>query len=103
MIAIPAAIGATAYQCQPSSRPTSSAVDTSTQRIAISIRYFHPSDMSRSYRMRGSDARSQTVANSNASTFRVNHTIGSSHVFTTLLDERNPNDGPDGPPRKSVV
>src|SRR5436190_8432282 len=53
--------------------------------------------------MRGSDARSHTVANSNASTFTVNQKIGISHTFTNPLLERNPSDGPDGPPRKSVT
>src|SRR5262245_50597996 len=103
MIAIDAETGATTYQCQPSSRPTSNAVDTRTQRIAISIRYFQPSAISLSYRMRGSEARSHTVANSSASTFTANQKIGMSHTFTKLVLERNPSDGPDGPPRNNVV
>src|SRR3954469_13777728 len=53
--------------------------------------------------MRGSEARSHTVANSNASTFTVNQKTGISHTFTNPLLERNPSDGPDGPPRKSVT
>src|SRR4029078_9933544 len=97
-IAIPAAIGATTYQCQPSSWPTSSAVDTSTQRIAISIRYFHPSAISLSYRMRGRDARSHTVANNSASTLTANQKIGISQTFTTLSLPRKPSATPGGAP-----
>ncbi len=67
------------------------------------MRYFHPSAISLSYRMRGSDARNHTVANNSASTFTVNQNIGISHTFTVLSFPRKPSDGPDGPPRNSVV
>src|SRR6478736_3095220 len=53
--------------------------------------------------MRGRDARSHTVANSKASTFTVNQKIGISHTLTNPVLGRNPRDGPDGPPRKSVT
>src|SRR6476659_10641485 len=53
--------------------------------------------------MRGNDARSHTVAKSSASTLTVNQNIGINHTLTTPSLLRNPSDGPDGPPRNSVV
>src|SRR3954453_20268463 len=53
--------------------------------------------------MRGSDARTHTVANNSASTFTRNHMIGMIHVFTTPSAENAPIPGPDGPPRNSVT
>ena len=53
--------------------------------------------------MRGKDARSQTVAKSSASTFTRNQKNGMSHVLTGFVADRNPSDGPDGPPRNKVT
>src|SRR5690349_17829026 len=51
--------------------------------------------------MRGSDARSQTVAKSNARTLIVNQKIGTSQVLRKFCDV--PMSGPEGPPRNSVT
>src|SRR5882724_10292430 len=53
--------------------------------------------------MRGSEARTHTVAKSSASTFTRNQSIGMNHTLTMLELPRNPSAGPDGPPRNSVT
>src|SRR6516164_9826394 len=53
--------------------------------------------------MRGSDARTHTVANSSASSFMRNQNVGMTHVLTQLSALNGPITGPDGPPRNSVT
>src|SRR5215471_7305185 len=53
--------------------------------------------------MRGSEARTHTVANNSASTLMVNQKIGMIHTFTAPLSDKNPRPGPDGPPRNRVT
>src|SRR5262245_24380271 len=53
--------------------------------------------------MRGSDARTHTVTNSNARTLMVNQKIGINHVLRKLEEETKPSSGPDGPPRNNVT
>src|SRR3954452_7123338 len=49
--------------------------------------------------MRGNEARSHTVTNSNTSGLTMNQNRGRTQVLTKLSAARNPNAGPDGPPR----
>ena len=65
--------------------------------------HFQPRSMSWSYRSRGSDARSQTVPNSSAISFRKNQKTGMIQTFTVPCAGRKPSAGPDGPPRNSVT
>src|SRR5918999_6232437 len=60
------------------------------------MRYFHPNHMRRSYRNRGSVARSHTNTNTAAVTLITNQTSGHSHG-------RKPKIGPRHPPKKIVT